>query len=149
MGIVWRGIIHDISKFRLDEFIPYARYFYGGPYPEKDSLSPQFGMEYNPLTKERVKREFDKAFLLHIHRNPHHWQYHILIDEGADSKTKIFQMPYKYMIEMVCDWKGAGKAITGNSNPLEWYAKYKDIIILEEYTRSRVEEIIGYKNEHI
>jgi len=28
-GLYWRGITHDLSKFLPDEFIPYARYFYG------------------------------------------------------------------------------------------------------------------------
>ena len=28
LGIPWRGLVHDVSKFRPSEFIPYARYFY-------------------------------------------------------------------------------------------------------------------------
>jgi len=29
VGLFWRGIMHDMSKFFPDEFLPYARYFYG------------------------------------------------------------------------------------------------------------------------
>jgi len=29
MGVYWRGITHDLSKFLPSEFIPYAKYFYG------------------------------------------------------------------------------------------------------------------------
>ena len=28
-GIAWRGVIHDLSKLRPSEFVPYASYFMG------------------------------------------------------------------------------------------------------------------------
>lgn len=28
LGIPWLGIIHDLSKFRLSEWLPYARHFH-------------------------------------------------------------------------------------------------------------------------
>ncbi len=33
-GIPWRGIVHDLSKFRPDEWFPYVNAFYG-PKPAK------------------------------------------------------------------------------------------------------------------
>lgn len=35
-GLIWRGIVHDLSKFKPDEFIAYARFFYGD-YPWDDA----------------------------------------------------------------------------------------------------------------
>ena len=36
LGIVWLGLTHDLSKFRLDEWIPYANYFYGKRHNVRD-----------------------------------------------------------------------------------------------------------------
>ena len=50
VGLYWRGLVHDMSKFRPSEFIPYARYFYGD-YPDaKHALAMG-----NILTKLEVK----------------------------------------------------------------------------------------------
>jgi len=75
-GIIWRGILHDLSKFLPSEFIPYARFFY-----EPDGASRQNKIRdktgyYKPTDSGDEK--FDKAWLAHIHRNAHHWQHHIL-----------------------------------------------------------------------
>ncbi len=29
LGIVWRGLLHDLSKFRPDEWRPYANWYFG------------------------------------------------------------------------------------------------------------------------
>ncbi len=104
VGIPFRGFIHDLSKFLPGEFIPYARYFYG---------------KYID-----IERDFDKAWLFHIHRNPHHWQYWVLRED--DGPTKLISMPTKFLLEMLADWNGAGKAINGKSNTPEWYQKNKN-----------------------
>ena len=48
---------HDASKDMIDEYKPYDDYFYGN---RKSGY---------------VLNEFNKAWLLHIHRNPHHCPY--------------------------------------------------------------------------
>ena len=110
IGLYWRGIVHDLSKFRLSEFIPYARYFYGN---------------YHLV---HIDDAFDKAWLLHIHRNLHHWQYWLLQED--DGALKNIPMPINYLKEMLCDWHGAGLAITGKKNTKDWYEKNKDKIKL-------------------
>jgi len=140
MGIYWRGVIHDMSKFLPSEFIPYARYFYGR-YPnysayEGPTLTPKGG-----LFKEDIQRHFDKAWLKHIHRNPHHWQYWLLQED--DGPQKIIPMPIKYLKEMLCDWHGAGKAITGENNTAKWYLDNKDKIKLGRIQRKWIERKLG------
>ena len=82
---------HDLSKNMPDEYGAYDAYFYGGNRSAK------------------VVHDFELAFLNHIHRNPHHWQYWVLMDDGKTEPTeKVFEMPYKYVIEMVCDWWSFG-----------------------------------------
>lgn len=53
---------HDMSKNTPDEYTPYDNYFYG---------------EQTPAIIEA----FNRAWLMHIHRNPHHWQYWVLIND--------------------------------------------------------------------
>ena len=123
MGIIWRGITHDLSKLRPSEFIPYAKYFYGTP-KEVESAT--------------VKKMFDIAWLLHQRRNPHHWQYWLLREDEGD--LKIIEMPEKYWKEMVCDWVGANQAITGERKYMEWYERNKEDIRLGPITAELVEE---------
>jgi len=147
-GLYRRGIMHDMSKFRPSEFIPYARYFNGTYQSEKDI--PKFlPMSYESiLTKEYVEEQFDLAWLEHTHRNKHHWQYWVLRED--DGCKKILKMEHKYIMEMVCDWVGAGKA-QGNISPkndkyLEtrnWYNENKDKMVLHKNTRREVEQTLG------
>jgi hypothetical protein len=130
------GIIHDWSKFRPSEFIAYARYFYGD-YPKYDDV---MGDAKNRIVlyKEDIDRRFDTAWLYHIHRNKHHWQYWLLQED--DGPQKNISIPVKYLNEMVADWKGAGRAITGEDNTPEWYLKNKKTINLNHINRKWVEK---------
>jgi len=142
-GIILRGIFHDFSKFYPDEFIAYARYFYGN-YPDWNDVKrncPGYSYKY---TKQGVEKAFDLAWLKHQHRNRHHWQYYLLRED--DGGTKVLDIPTDYLYEMVADWKGAGRAITGKNDPEEckkWYIKNYQKIKLSENSRTRVNNILG------
>lgn len=136
-GLYWQGLIHDWSKFLPDEYLPYATYFYGGEV---------FGFPYGPPDEVRQERldNFNRAWLAHQHRNPHHWQHWVLREDSG--KTFALPMPHKYRLEMVCDWQGAGRAITGKfdsqypyAETAAWYKKNADKMILHEDTRKWVE----------
>ena len=77
---------HDQSKWEKEEYDAYDAYFYGGR-----------------KTKE-VKKTFNYAWLHHIHNNPHHWQYWVLINDDPEDGTVALDIPYRYAIEMICDW---------------------------------------------
>lgn len=119
---LWLLVIHDFSKFRPSEFIPYAKFFYGG--------------EKSQDTQDR----FDMAWLLHQRRNPHHWQYWYLMQDSG--KNSPLPMPEKYVREMVADWAGAGRAITGKWEVAAWYEKNRDKVLLHPETRSLVEVLL-------
>ncbi len=129
LGIPWRGFWHDWSKFRWDEWKAYANYFYG-PQPIRDSVG-----YYKPTNTGDCA--FDFAWLLHQKRNRHHWQWWILPEDNGGTKT--LKMPHKYIIEMVSDWRGAGKAQGYGDNTLEWYNKNKDKMQLHPDTRAWIE----------
>lgn len=90
-GIIWQGIIHDMSKFSPSEFIASARYFNG----------------------DKNDREYQYAWIHHKNHNKHHWQYWVDID----SETGEFilpNIPIKYMKEMYADMVGASKTYNRN-----------------------------------
>ena len=132
-GLYWRGIIHDISKFRPSEFIPYARYFYG----EKRDIT--HGQDSSGYYKAGTSLDdaFNFAWLLHQKRNRHHWQWWVLpLDDGGN---KIVEMDHTSRNEMICDWTGAGRAISGRKDWRPWYEKNKGNMVLGELTRAWVE----------
>jgi hypothetical protein len=137
LGIPWLGLIHDLSKLRPDEWQPYKRYFYG-KWPKVSEMSAGEKSVYFGRTQEVVDAEFDEAWLAHIHRNKHHWQYWVLReDSGA---VKCLPMPHRYVLEMLADWIGAGKAQGYGNNTLDWYAKNRAKMQMHPTTREWVED---------
>jgi hypothetical protein len=121
---LWRGVVHDLSKFNPMEWKAYANAFYAN-----DGSS-----HYKPTD------DFDAAWLHHQHKNLHHWQYWILCMD--DGRVFPIDMPDKYVREMVADWMGAGKAITGKWEAYEWYNKNRSKITLSPKTESDVDVIL-------
>lgn len=115
---------HDASKNEQDEYDAYDAYFYGGNRSYK------------------VVREFNKAFLLHMHRNPHHWQYWVLIQDDPGDDEIVFDMPREYIIEMICDWWSFSWNSGKLDEMLSWYDEHKDHIKLSKNTRKIVENIL-------
>lgn len=142
-GILLRGILHDLSKFRPSEWIPYADYFYG-KYPSVKDVYGDARIHISKF-KETVEEEFNEAWLKHIHSNPHHWQYWILREDNGS--IRVLPMSDEYRKEMLADWKGAGKAINGYDDTLNWYKKNRKNIILHPETREWIEDELGYEEE--
>jgi hypothetical protein len=89
LGVPLLGLLHDLSKFLPDEFIPYARYFYG-EYPVRESKEYYIARNNNVflLTKEDVERAFNLAWLKHQRRNKHHWQWWFLMNDRPEGNFK-------------------------------------------------------------
>ena len=111
-GFVWRGLMHDNSKFSFAEFLPSAKYFQGNR---------------SPIDAEKEQNGYSAAWLHHMGHNPHHWEYWIDFDENGKIITN--KIPYQYVVEMVCDWIGAGKAYNKDKwtqeEPLNYYNKVR------------------------
>lgn len=121
---LWRIIIHDWSKFLPSEWGPYAWTFY----------------TKNGKSRYQETPEFHQAWNAHQKRNKHHWQYWLLQEDSG--KTFPLEMSIKYIREMVADWMGAGRAITGKWECQEWYEANKDKMILYYRTRHLVEALL-------
>ena len=142
VGLYWRGITHDLSKLRPSEFIPYARYFYSF-FGVGWSQEKYGGCGDEIARHQEISMAFDRAWLYHIHRNPHHWQFWLLQED--DGSLKKIPMPVKYLKEMLTDWRGAGRAITGKDNTPEWYLENKDKIKLGKIQHRWLELKLGIK----
>lgn len=128
----WQIIFdHDSSKCNDDEYTAYDAYFYGG------------NRSYE------VVEEFNLAWLRHIHRNPHHWQYWVLINDDPNEGEIIIDMPYNYIIEMICDWWSFSWQKGDLSEIFSWYAKHSEYIKLSPKTRRTVEDILEQMRERL
>ena len=134
MGLIWRGFVHDISKFYPSEFLAYANYFYARP--------PCMGAR---LTK--ILDKFDRAWLRHQHRNKHHWQHWVLLNDNGT--MVVLPMTKKYVYEMVADWIGAGRAIKGRGIPkdevVDWYISNRPIMTLHPETEDKIVYLLSKK----
>lgn len=119
---IWRAIIHDWHKFLPCEWFAYAYTFY-----EKDGSKKKY----------EENQSFEMAWNHHQKLGKHHWQYWLLTwDRG---ETKAIDMPSTYIREMIADWWGAGRAITGNWDANTWYDKNKEKMNLSPVTRRLTE----------
>ena len=141
-GLIWQGIVHDLSKFRPSEWFPYARYFYE-PDGTKKTKRDKSGY-YKPT--DTGDAAFDFAWLLHQKRNRHHWQWWVLPEDNGG--TKVLMMWDKYILEMACDWLGAGRAqgVENWQDPTPWYEKNKDKMQLNAVSRLYVESLLGMED---
>ena len=94
-GLFWRGLKHDLSKFTPAEFFESARYYQGNRSPI-GVCRRECGMSY--------------AWLHHKGRNKHHIEYWL---DGDCKVTPM--MPYKYVVECVCDKLAATKTYNGKN----------------------------------
>jgi len=132
MGIFWRGLVHDLSKFTPAEWFPYVRYFYG------DGGTRESKGDYNV---DDTPQDFEMAWNHHQKANDHHWQYWVRF--GDDGTVKVLPMPPKARAEMLCDWRGAGRAL-GKPDTLAWYSANLSKMILYPETRAWIEWKLGY-----
>lgn len=122
---------HDNSKTEPDEYDAYDKYFYG------------------KNRSYQVVQDFNYAWLRHIHRNPHHWQYWVLINDDPDLGEIILDMPDIYIIEMICDWWSFSWSKGDLTEIFKWYEERKEHIKLSEKTRRIVENILNMMKEKL
>lgn len=120
--------IHDQSKWTVEEYDAYDKYFYG------DHVRPP-----------EVQSAFDRAWLHHIHQNPHHWQHWVLLEDDPNigSFGKVLDMPLEYIYEMIADWWTFSWRNNHLMEIFDWYAAHRDNIKLSMKSRFIVESILS------
>jgi hypothetical protein len=92
VGLTWRGIKHDLSKFSPVEFFESVKYYTG-----TDS----------PINACKKENGWSKAWQHHKGRNTHHYEYW---QDNFDNGGQALLMPFKDNLEMLCDYLAAGRA---------------------------------------
>lgn len=117
---------HDESKYSTEEYDAYDRYFYGGNRSYK------------------VVQEFNYAWLHHIHQNPHHWQYWVLLEDDPESGMpyKALEIPVPYIFEMIADWWSFSWKSGNLFEIFNWYADHRPKQIINPKSREIVEYIL-------
>ena len=118
VGVPFRGLMHDLSKYYPQEFFESAKYYQG---------------DYSPITNCKRIEGYSKAWLHHKGRNKHHYEYWF----DFDNRDEII-MPFKYFLEMICDTYAAGMIYCKDKWTPEYQENYwkkvrGSIIILNEY----------------
>lgn len=138
LGIPVRGLLHDLSKFRPSEFIPYARYHFSpdGTFIRRQETADVSGEE---------DAAFRRAVLLHQRRNPHHWQH--WVRAGPGGRARALPMPPDVVKEMVADWMGAGLAQRSQVDLWTWWETNRAQIVLHPDTEAAVRALLAALRE--
>lgn len=130
-GLVWQGLVHDLSKYRPLEFWTGARYFQG---------------DRSPNDAERQATGVSRAWLHHKGRNKHHLEYWIDYSPSGSHQMEGMKMPVKYVVEMVCDRMAASKVYRGaaytDRDPYDYYMRSRAHYLLHPETRALLEELL-------
>lgn len=133
-GLYVQGLLHDLSKYALSEFLVGARYYQG---------------DRSPNNAEREEKGYSSSWLHHKGRNRHHYEY--WTDYTLDDAERIIApvpMPRRYVAEMFLDRVAASKTYNRDgytdAAPLSYYQKSKDRTpqLLHEQTRVQLEELL-------
>ncbi len=137
VGLYYQGMMHDLSKYSLSEFLVGARYYQGNR---------------SPNNAEREAIGYSSAWLHHKGRNKHHYEYWI------DYSTKDIAggmapapMPVKYVVEMLMDRIAASKVYNKerytDASPWEYYAKGREKVPLHPKTKKLLEKLLHMLSE--
>lgn len=108
-GIPIRGLLHDLSKYSPSEFFESSKYFVG---------------YRSPTHLAKMDKGYSQAWLHHKGRNKHHLEYWEDVTDEYSSYYAAF-IPYKYLVESLCDRISAGMTYKGkeftHKEPLKYW----------------------------
>ena len=126
VGIPFRGLLHDLSKYSPIEFFESVRYYQGN---------------FSPIRKCKEVNGYSKAWLHHKGRNKHHYEY--WYDYNAPIEAPI--IPFKYFLELVCDSLAAGQTYQGKNwnqhYQLSYWNKVKDSAIMHPKMKKLLDRV--------
>ena len=130
VGLYWRGLTHDLSKYSPTEFRQGAKYYQG---------------VRSPNAAEREDKGFSEAWMHHKGRNRHHYEY--WTDMSPQSKTyEAVPMPRQYLAEMVADRIAACKVYEGKNytpeSALRYLMRSREKNLMHTQTRQELEFLL-------
>ncbi len=135
VGLYWRGLVHDLSKYSPTEFFTGARYYQGNR---------------SPNTAEREDKGYSEAWMHHKGRNKHHYEYWTDISRET-RRYESLPMPRKYLVEMVMDRRAAcmtyqGKDYTDGA-ALAYFRKSMERDRMHPQTRKELDYLLEMLSE--
>lgn len=129
-GIPVQGLLHDLSKYTLTEFIPGARYYQGFRSPNEC---------------ERETKGYSAAWIHHKGVNKHHFEH--WIDYNYKTRTQMpVPMPRKYIAEMFCDRVAASKIYMKSDyrddSALKYFERGKQTRFIDKNTSDELEMLL-------
>lgn len=132
-GLLWQGLVHDLSKYSPSEFWLGARYFQG---------------DRSPNDAERRATGASRAWMHHKGRNRHHYEY--WIDYQLGEKTASYApvpMPNRYIIEMLCDRVAACETYHRDGfntrQPLEYFESRPAETLMHPETQEKLSALLS------
>lgn len=127
-GLYYQGLVHDLSKYSLAELCPSVRYYQG---------------DRSPYNKEKALKGYSEGLLHHLGRNKHHWEYWW---DMIDGKWQAIEMPYRYVVESVCDRIAACKVYQKEkytqASAFNYFCQSAERYYLHPKTRALLAEIL-------
>ena len=124
VGLYKQGILHDLSKYSPSEFFVGVKYFQG---------------DRSPNCAERDEKGYSAAWLHHMGRNKHHYEYWIDYTRSIPGGMAPVRMPDRYIAEMIMDRIAASKVYKGkdytDDAALNYYYKGTDKAPMHPTTR--------------
>ena len=129
-GITWRGIKHDLSKFSPIEFWESVKYYQGNR---------------SPIDACKEANGYSKAWLHHRGRNSHHYEYYV---DNFDNGGIPLKMPFEDVLEMLCDYLGAGRAYMKEKFSYQaeykwWLKKIEKPLLMHPHTKNFITTILS------
>ena len=123
VGLIWQGLVHDLSKYSPTEFWVGARLYQGNR---------------SPNAAEREEKGYSEAWMHHKGRNRHHYEYWTDMCPGRPNYEAV-PMPRKYLVEMVMDRRAACMVYQGKyytpASALNYFETSRERQLIHEKTR--------------
>lgn len=136
LGDIYRE--HDQSKWSYDEYQAYDAYFYG----PRGVNRKDGGSGTKETADDDILEAFNYAWLHHIHNNPHHWQYWVLVNDDKELGNVVLEMPDRYILEMIADWWSFSWRKGDLYEIFSWWNDHCDYILLGEKNREKVLKLL-------
>lgn len=127
-GLYYQGLVHDLSKYSPSELFESIKYYQG---------------YRSPYSYEKELYGYALGWLHHKGRNKHHFEYWTDIKDGEYIPVK---MPYKYMVESVCDRVAACRTYEKenykNDSALNYFLTRSDPKLMHPETQKEMQTIL-------
>ncbi len=131
LGLYKQGLLHDLSKYSIQEFSVGCKYYQGNR---------------SPNNAEREIHGYSSAWLHHKGRNKHHYEYWIDYDLKSETQLVGMRMPDKYVVEMFVDRIAASKNYEKSNytdkSPWNYYEKGKGHYVIHKEVEVLLEKLL-------